>query len=112
MPISGLCEKHKQELENMTLIAQPFKTLKLFIVVVLQYITRSLHVEVLLEYARFGLWWVALGVTSSIGLELIGEVWNISFRHNYIILSVNTCSSSKPGAFNTILCGGIPFFGV
>nr|KAJ0184902.1 hypothetical protein LSAT_V11C900498530 [Lactuca sativa] len=68
MPISGLREKHKQELDNMTLIAQPFKTLKLFIVAVLQYITRSLHVEELLEYARFGLWWVALGVASSIGL--------------------------------------------
>lgn len=26
------------------------------------------HVEELLEYARFGLWWVALGVASSIGL--------------------------------------------
>ncbi|CAH1449715.1 unnamed protein product [Lactuca virosa] len=101
MPISGLREKHKQELENLTLIAQPFKTLKLFIVAVLQYIRRSLvyllthvvwlmlfvtltvaggllflsvdgphgkHVEELLEYARFGLWWVALGVASSIGL--------------------------------------------
>nr|KAJ0198806.1 hypothetical protein LSAT_V11C600304580 [Lactuca sativa] len=104
MPISGLREKDKQEHENMTLIAQPFKTLKLFIVAVLQYITRSLvyllthvvwlmlfvtltvaagllflsvdgphgkHVEELLEYARFGLWWVALGVASSIGLEAL-----------------------------------------
>ncbi|KAL7607280.1 hypothetical protein Lser_V15G19122 [Lactuca serriola] len=85
----------------MTLITQPFKTLKLFIVAVLHYITRSLvyllthvvwlmlfvtltiaagllflsvdgphgmHVEELIEYARFGLWWVALGVASSIGL--------------------------------------------
>lgn len=101
MPISGLREKHKQELENLTLISQPFKTLRLFIVAVLQYLRRSLvyllthvvwlmlfvtltvtggllflsvdgpygkHVEELLEYARFGLWWVALGVASSIGL--------------------------------------------
>ncbi|CAI9268656.1 unnamed protein product [Lactuca saligna] len=50
----------------MTLIAQPFKTLKLFIVAVVQYISRSLHVEELLEYARFGLWWVALGVGSGL----------------------------------------------
>nr|XP_043629182.1 vacuole membrane protein KMS1-like [Erigeron canadensis] len=101
MAISGLREKHKQEIENLTLTSQPFKTLKLFIVAVAQYLRRSLvyilthgvwlmillsvtvagavlflsadgpygkHVEELLEYARFGLWWVALGVASSIGL--------------------------------------------
>ncbi|CAH1421704.1 unnamed protein product [Lactuca virosa] len=44
--------------------------------------------------------------------ELRDEVWNISFRYNYIILSVNTCSSSKPGAFYRILCGRLLFFGV
>ncbi|KAD4179807.1 hypothetical protein E3N88_28398 [Mikania micrantha] len=96
-----LHEKHKQELENLSLASQPFKTLKFFIVAVAQYLQRSLiylvthgvwlmllvivtvagvilflstdgphatHVEVLLEYVRFGLWWVALGVASSIGL--------------------------------------------
>lgn len=101
MPISGLREKHKQEVENLTLIAQPFKTLKLFTVAVAQYLRRSLvyllthvvwlmllltltlaggvlflsvdgphgkHLDELLEYARFGVWWVALGVASSIGL--------------------------------------------
>ncbi|GJX50899.1 hypothetical protein Tco_0277744 [Tanacetum coccineum] len=101
MSIVGLREKHEQELENLTLFLQPFKTLKLFIVAVAQYLRRSLvyllthgvwlmlfivvtvvgavlflsadgphatHVEELLEYARFGLWWVALGVASSIGL--------------------------------------------
>ncbi|KAJ9550516.1 hypothetical protein OSB04_014561 [Centaurea solstitialis] len=97
----GLHEEHRQELENLTLISQPFKTLKLFTVAIVEYIRRSLiyllrhggwllllvtvtgsggvlllsmegphgkHVEELLEYVRFGLWWVALGVASSIGL--------------------------------------------
>ncbi|KAI3704093.1 hypothetical protein L1987_74306 [Smallanthus sonchifolius] len=101
MSISGLHEKHKQELENLTLTSQPFQTLKLFIVAVALYLKRSLvyllthglwlmllaivtvagvvlflsangpngkHVEELLEYVRFAMWWVALGVASSIGL--------------------------------------------
>ncbi|XP_071737017.1 vacuole membrane protein KMS1-like [Rutidosis leptorrhynchoides] len=101
MSISGLREKHKQELENLTLISQPLKTLKFFVVTIAQYLKKSLvyllthgvwfmilvfvtvvgavlflsadgpqgkHVEEFLKYARFGLWWVALGVASSIGL--------------------------------------------
>ncbi|KAL8239600.1 hypothetical protein R6Q59_016167 [Mikania micrantha] len=101
MSISGLLEKHKQELENLTLTSQPFQTFKFFIVAIAQYLRRSLvyllthgvwpmllalvtvagvvlflsvdsprgtHVEELLEYVRFVLWWVALGVASSIGL--------------------------------------------
>ncbi|KAF5789735.1 hypothetical protein HanXRQr2_Chr09g0374791 [Helianthus annuus] len=101
MSISELREKHKQELENLTLTSQPFQTFKLFTVAVVQYLKRSLvylfthgvwlmllaivtvaavvlflssngprgtHVEEFLEYVRFVLWWVALGVASSIGL--------------------------------------------
>ncbi|KAK3021576.1 hypothetical protein RJ639_046283 [Escallonia herrerae] len=101
MSISGLREKHEQELENLTLTIQPFKTLKLFILAVIQYLKRSVfyllthggwfmllstilllsgillitidgphekHVEELHQYFQFGLWWVALGVASSIGL--------------------------------------------
>ncbi|KAK1414717.1 hypothetical protein QVD17_30467 [Tagetes erecta] len=96
-----LRQKHKQELEKLTLTAQPLKTLKLFSLVILQHVNRSVvyifthgfllmlliavvlavgvllvtdegphtkHVEVLVEYLRFGLWWMALGVASSIGL--------------------------------------------
>ncbi|GAU18824.1 hypothetical protein TSUD_228140 [Trifolium subterraneum] len=101
MTISGLHEKHKMELENLTLTTQPFKTLKYSTLAVIQYIKKTLlyilakggwlmlfsvavgtlgvvlvtlgclhekHLEEFLEYFRFGLWWVALGVASSIGL--------------------------------------------
>ncbi|KAM0071115.1 hypothetical protein Hdeb2414_s0001g00021151 [Helianthus debilis subsp. tardiflorus] len=101
MSISELRQKHKHELEKLTLTSQPFKTLKFFTLAILQHINRSAvyivthgfllmllvvavmgvglllvtddgphtkHVEVLVEYLRFGLWWMALGVASSIGL--------------------------------------------
>ncbi|XP_058778503.1 vacuole membrane protein KMS1 [Vicia villosa] len=101
MSISGLHEKHKMELENLTLTTQPFKTLKYSTLAVIQYIKKTMlyllakggwlllfsvlvgtlgvvlmtqgclhekHLEEFLEYFRFGLWWVALGVASSIGL--------------------------------------------
>ncbi|KAI5423485.1 vacuole membrane protein KMS1 [Lathyrus oleraceus] len=101
MSISGLHEKHKMELESLTLTTQPFKTLKYFTLAVIQYIKKTMlyllakggwlllfsvvvgtlgivlmtqgclherHLEEFLEYFRFGLWWVALGVASSIGL--------------------------------------------
>nr|GMD87089.1 vacuole membrane protein KMS1 [Ipomoea batatas] len=92
--------KHQRELENLTLMTQPFKTAKLFIISVVLYLRRSLayllshvwfmllssvvvlagimlvitdgfhgkHFEEVLKYVQFGLWWVSLGVASSIGL--------------------------------------------
>ncbi|CAA3031476.1 vacuole membrane KMS1 [Olea europaea subsp. europaea] len=98
---AGLHAKHQQELENLMLTTQPTKTLKLFILAVIQYVRRSIsyvlshsgrlmllssivilavvllvtidgphekHVEEVLHYIQFGLWWVALGVASSVGL--------------------------------------------
>ncbi|CAK9329084.1 unnamed protein product [Citrullus colocynthis] len=99
--ISDLRRKQKQELENLTLVNQPFKTLKFFILGVLQYSKRSIayilakggwllllnliigaagililtiegphekHVAEIVKYFDYGLWWVILGVASSIGL--------------------------------------------
>ncbi|XP_051129533.1 vacuole membrane protein KMS1 [Andrographis paniculata] len=100
MTIAELRTKHQQELENLTLTSQPFKTLKLFTFATVQYLTRSIayilshgwlkllsaivgiagvllvtvdgfhnqHVEEVLRYAQYGLWWITLGVASSIGL--------------------------------------------
>lgn len=99
--VAGIRARHQEELENLTLVTHPFKTIKLFILAVIQYLQRSAtyllahagwfmllsalfllagillvtidgphekHVEEVLKYLRFGLWWVALGVASSVGL--------------------------------------------
>ncbi|KAM1192058.1 hypothetical protein ACFX2J_012461 [Malus domestica] len=99
--ISGIREKHQEELDNLTLTSQPFRTLKFFILAVIQYVKRLVsyllarggwlvlssivllslgvllitfdgphekHLEELAKYFQFGLWWVALGIASSIGL--------------------------------------------
>ncbi|XP_077213744.1 SNARE associated Golgi protein family [Tasmannia lanceolata] len=99
--IQGLHDKHRLDLENLTLTTQPFKTFNLFTLATLQYLKQSIlyvlrkgshvmllgivvlvsgfllmvidgphekHVQEFLRYFRFVLWWVALGVASSIGL--------------------------------------------
>ncbi|KAJ0982302.1 hypothetical protein J5N97_010557 [Dioscorea zingiberensis] len=99
--ILELREKHRLELENLTLTTQPFRTLQLFSFATMEYLKRSLlfvlmkgsrfmllsmlvvgfsilfmtangshekHVQEFLNYFRFVLWWLALGVASSIGL--------------------------------------------
>ncbi|XP_019160152.1 PREDICTED: vacuole membrane protein KMS1-like isoform X2 [Ipomoea nil] len=95
--IASLESKHQQELQNLTVVTQPLKTVKFFILVVLQYLrqwftyllshARAVWLTLLsgiavfavwvtlmqhyltevFEYAQYGLWWVALGVASSIG---------------------------------------------
>uniref|UniRef100_A0A0D9V6G6 Vacuole membrane protein KMS1 n=1 Tax=Leersia perrieri TaxID=77586 RepID=A0A0D9V6G6_9ORYZ len=99
--ISEIRDKHKLELENLTLTKHPFRTLHFFMLAMLQYLKRlatyilnkgalfvlliilvlapgivlavtdglhKKHVQEFLNYAKFVLWWVSLGVASSIGL--------------------------------------------
>lgn len=99
--IEGTAARHQLELENLSLATQPFRTMKLFTLAIIQYIKQSVyyllvhggwpvllstlsvllgillltidgphekHAMELRRYLQFGLWWVALGVASSIGL--------------------------------------------
>ncbi|KAK6233111.1 hypothetical protein SCA6_003184 [Theobroma cacao] len=95
--LSGLREKHREELENLTLTTQPLRTLKLFVFAVIQWIHQTIRhragwfifsstlagsigilvmtigrhhemIQELIHYVVFGAWWLALGVASSIGL--------------------------------------------
>ncbi|KAL8162698.1 hypothetical protein V2J09_014187 [Rumex salicifolius] len=99
--ISGIREKHQQELESLTLATQPIRTFKFFNLAIIQYCKQLVcylisrggwlsvlvilavgsgvillttegahekHVQELLQYVQFVLWWTALGVASSIGL--------------------------------------------
>uniref|UniRef100_A0A7N0TXL5 Uncharacterized protein n=1 Tax=Kalanchoe fedtschenkoi TaxID=63787 RepID=A0A7N0TXL5_KALFE len=99
--ISGFSQRQQKEIDRLALSSQPVKTLKFFVLAILQYIKHSLsyliakggylmllaisvavlgvslamfagpyekHFEEAYHYFWFVLWWVALGVASSIGL--------------------------------------------
>eukprot|EP01018_Ginkgo_biloba_P032628 Gb_29333 [translate_table: standard] len=98
---AGLQKEHQMQLQGLVLTKHPFKTLKFFILAILQNLKQSAiyamtqgwlfllmtvlgvafgavlltvdgphekHVDELIKYMRFILWWVGLGVASSIGL--------------------------------------------
>ncbi|CAD6217538.1 unnamed protein product [Miscanthus lutarioriparius] len=99
--MSELREKHRVDLEKLTITSRPFKTLAFFGLAIAQSLERTCssvlkkgsrlkiamllvaatwvlllftdglhekHLQELLWYVRFGLWWIILGVASSIGL--------------------------------------------
>lgn len=52
---AGLDGKHRQEIENLTLTTQPLKTLKFFVLAVVQYLKRSIQ-----YLLRHGFWLILL----------------------------------------------------
>ncbi|WVZ53831.1 hypothetical protein U9M48_004721 [Paspalum notatum var. saurae] len=116
--IPELRAKHKMELESLTLTKQPLKILHLFLLAMLQYLKRlatyilikrglfflvialvvapgillaisdGLHKKEFLNYAKFVLWWVSLGVASSIGLGklLTGTASSHAFSAKHVLL--------------------------
>lgn len=76
-----LQEKHRLDLENLTLTSQPFKTLKFFILATVQYLKQSI-----LYILRKGGWFMLLSIlVVSFGILLIAvdgpheKVFNICF---------------------------------
>lgn len=89
--VSGIHEKHQEELDNLTLTYQPLRTLKFFILAVVQYVRRSIPYLL----ARGG-WLVFLStVVLSLGILLItidGPHEKVYFFVDY--LSDNTFCSN------------------
>ena len=63
---AGLHEKHKQELENLTLTTQPLKTIKFFILAIIQYLKK-----VILYLLGHGAWLTFLSSFLVLGAALL-----------------------------------------
>ncbi|KAK8515295.1 hypothetical protein V6N12_075340 [Hibiscus sabdariffa] len=116
LPISGLHEKHREELGNLTLTNQPLRTLKLFVFAVTYWIRQAIQnragwfmfssilagsigilvvavagphemIQELFHYFQFGVWWLALGVASSIGLGKGSSTLSLSAHGSRVPLS-------------------------
>lgn len=64
---AGIRERHQQELENLTLTAQPFKTLKFFALAMVQYCKRS----VFYLLAKGGWLMLLSTVVAAVGVVLV-----------------------------------------
>ncbi|KAJ4824106.1 hypothetical protein Tsubulata_034304 [Turnera subulata] len=132
MLFSRLREEHRKELENLTLVTQPLRTLKYFGLAIAHFVLGLFarsgkllllisglaagtliisaagsgiyqeHVHELLSYLQFGLWWLALGVASSIGLgKCLFMRYLLCF---YLFLSLCICGriDIKEAPYDTI----------
>lgn len=85
--MADLREKHQQELENLTLTTQPFKTIKLFILGVIQYLKRS----VLYLLAKGGWLMLSCTVVAALGILLV----TIDGPHEKVVLFVYYTSAMR-----------------
>lgn len=98
---AGLRQKHQQDLEKLTLTTQPFKTLKLFTLAVVQYVKRVISYLLV----KGGYLMLLSVVTSAVGILLVTldgphEKVNYSFR---IITVFLTYHDLPPSCFVCIL---------
>lgn len=91
--VSGLSEKHQEELENLTLTTQPFRTLKFFILAVVQYVKRSISYLL----AKGGWLMLLSTVVASLGILLV----TIDGPHEKVFLCVDYISDI---IFDKMLC--------
>ena len=80
---AGLRAKHQQELENLTLTTQPFKTLKFFIFAVIQYLRRT--VLYLLSHGGY------LMVLCTVGVLVDILLFTIDGPHEKVFCSFLAC---------------------
>ncbi|KAJ0966297.1 hypothetical protein J5N97_027435 [Dioscorea zingiberensis] len=143
--ISELQEKHRLDLENLTLYTRPFKTLQLFLFGAVQYLKKSLlylarkgvwfvvlsilvvafwlllisidgpqqkHTQEILNYSRFCLWWLVLGVASSIGLGFGLHTFVLYLGPHIGLFTIKALQCGrvdlKTAPYDTIQLNGVP----
>jgi len=80
---AGLHERHQQELENLTMTGQPFKTLKFFVLAMVQYCKRS----VFYLLAKGGWLMLLSTVVAAVGIVLV----TIDGPHEKVLQRIENC---------------------